>query len=376
MTHDTLMRFVIGCTLVAALAAPVRAGTPTLYVSMMGTDAPECGEKRNPCRTISRAVQNAPDGALVVVGPGRYGDLNADGVLDADPEAGEEDPVPCGSASCAVRLSKPITVVSSDGPGATVIDAGTKLLAGVFVTSDDVQLGREKQGFTIAGAKAEAVLVRAGNVRVEGNIVSGNAAHGVMLDVGARSVVHRNTVAGNGGRGVVVARDAIDAIVSENHVAGNGYGGSGGGLMVRAPAVVVGNVLSANEGPGIEVGGANVRIEGNRITGNFDVGVELGEGGQIVRGNAVTGNAGVGVVVGPGVDAEVTGNDLFGNHDENCALLNLSPALIDASDNYWGAPGGPGATPADDVCDAVAGAQTTIAPVREKAVEPKLAVGR
>jgi len=188
---NQLMRLTIGCTLAVALATPVRAGTPTLHVSMMGTDTPECGDKRSPCRTISQAVQNAPDGALVVVGPGRYGDLNADGVLSADPEVGEEDPVPCGSASCTVRLTKPVTVISSDGPGATVIDAGTKLLTGVLVTSNGAQLGREGQGFTIAGAKAEAVTVRAGSVRIEGNIVSGNAAHSVLLDVGLASVVHR-----------------------------------------------------------------------------------------------------------------------------------------------------------------------------------------
>lgn len=71
----------------------------------------------------------------------------------------------------------------------------------------------------------------------------------------------------------------------------------------------------------------------------------------------------------------MNGNDLFGNVYENCGVANASAEPVDASDNYWGTPEGPSPSPADDVCNA-AGALTVVAPVRARAVEPKLAAGR
>ena len=58
------------------------------------------------------------------------------------------------------------------------------------------------------------------------------------------------------------------------------------------------------------------------------------------------------------VVATVTGNNLFGNNAgvsssgfTNCGLLNDSGAQVTATGNFWGAAGGPGPDPADDVCN-------------------------
>ena len=50
----------------------------------------------------------------------------------------------------------------------------------------------------------------------------------------------------------------------------------------------------------------------------------------------------------------ITGNSIYNNDNEagtNCGLMTLSAGpSIDATNNFWGGPGGPGANPKDDVC--------------------------
>src|SRR5690242_1559876 len=73
--------------------APVLAAT--VYVASNGADSGSCGAKEAPCRSISQGIANSAVGGSIVVGPGRYGDLDSDGTLG---ELGEE-PVP---SLCAI----------------------------------------------------------------------------------------------------------------------------------------------------------------------------------------------------------------------------------------------------------------------------------
>ena len=68
--------------LLSGLAVDVAAAT--LYARTNGTDTAGCGSSSHPCRTISAAVRAAADGDRIVVGPGRYGDLNGNGVVDPE----------------------------------------------------------------------------------------------------------------------------------------------------------------------------------------------------------------------------------------------------------------------------------------------------
>ena len=52
-----------------------------------------------PCRSISRGIANAADGDTIVVGPGRYGDLDRDGTLSEPNEEG-----PSGHPDWLVKL--------------------------------------------------------------------------------------------------------------------------------------------------------------------------------------------------------------------------------------------------------------------------------
>jgi hypothetical protein len=92
----------------------------TLYVANNGVDGPGCGAKETPCRSITQAIALAVPEDAIVVGPGRYGDLDGDGTVG---ETGEEIGSPgCG---CMLSVNKSVKLTSSDGAAATVIDAGT-----------------------------------------------------------------------------------------------------------------------------------------------------------------------------------------------------------------------------------------------------------
>src|SRR5258706_5326104 len=96
-----------------------QAQAATKFVANNGIDSSVCGTTAaTACRSISQAIANAADGDVIVVGPGRYGDLNDDGVF-GDP--GEEFfPGPCG---CMIQVNKSVTIISRDGAASTILDA-------------------------------------------------------------------------------------------------------------------------------------------------------------------------------------------------------------------------------------------------------------
>jgi hypothetical protein len=71
--------FVAGLLALTSLVGGSPVFAATLLVAAGGLDADGCGTKAAPCRSITRAVGNAAPGDKIVVGPGRYGDLDADG---------------------------------------------------------------------------------------------------------------------------------------------------------------------------------------------------------------------------------------------------------------------------------------------------------
>jgi hypothetical protein len=111
------VRLSSAAAIVFALAA--FADAATLYVANNGLDGSNCGTKTNPCRSIDEGIANAAAGDSVVVGPGRYGDLNPNGILG---EPGEENPALVAPGWGCVGLEKSVSVVSSDGAASTVID--------------------------------------------------------------------------------------------------------------------------------------------------------------------------------------------------------------------------------------------------------------
>lgn len=376
------MRGVAGAVLaIALLLAPSAAIArgPKLFVAMDGIDTNTCGARKRPCRTISQAVASAPDGATIVVGPGRYGDLDSDGILrDHVSDIGEEEPTVCAAASCALRITKRVSVISSDGPGATVLDGGRDLLYTVALDSG-AELGRPKQGFTIVGGEAAGVIVRGNDVRIAGNIVTANEAHGIILDVGIGAVVADNTIAGNGKLGLFAKPEIDDARIERNHIVGNGHAGDGGGIESHGSLLVRGNVITASTGDGIVVAAGVASILGNRVTGNDGSGVVV-EATAItsITGNALTGNTKFGVQLLPNAAAVVNENDIYGNdpHGLNCGILNATSMTIEGIRNFWGAASGPGAHPADATCNVLINSIVLVDPVRTKPIKLRIKTAR
>src|SRR5262245_28480935 len=91
----------------ALLSLALPAGAKTVYVANDGLDGVACGAKTSAGRSISQGIARAAAGDTVLVGPGRYGDLDLDGVLG---EPGEE-----AGIDAVLDVNKAVRVYSTDG---------------------------------------------------------------------------------------------------------------------------------------------------------------------------------------------------------------------------------------------------------------------
>src|SRR5687768_2836479 len=132
---------------VLALAVPALADGATRYVADTGTDGPGCGlTLTTGCRSITQAIALADAGDTILVGPGRYGDLNRNGVLGDI--AGEETGSPgCG---CVLSINRNVIVISSAGAAVTMIDGRrVDVIRNVLIADDGAQFGQPGKGFTV-----------------------------------------------------------------------------------------------------------------------------------------------------------------------------------------------------------------------------------
>jgi len=341
--------FVLITTLLGISAAAVDAAT--LHVANNGIDSDTCGAGNAPCRSVSRAIVNAAAGDTIVVGPGRYGDLNGDGSFGGPGE--EAAPAGCG---CMIEVNKRLTLQSSDGPGVTILDAGGAEITGILVQADGVTFGGGSgHGFTIVNARHEGLHVEGNGVTVAGNVAVGNGLSGFV----AIAVV---------GTGNIIADNA--AINNANV-----------GIQVNdSSGTVTGNVASANlQGFSINTTG-HVQFTQNVASGNRNQGLSsvVSAGAVLeIRRNSFLGNRGLGVSLfnSPTGSVTVTGitdNNIFGNG--SCGLQNNTGALVTASGNFWGAATGPGSDPADAVCND-ASSTTIVEPVATKPFNINVKIG-
>ncbi len=236
-----------------ALIAPATAGwAATLQVSNVGTDSPSCGSSSSPCRTISQAIANANAGDTILVGPGLYGDINADGDL-SDP--GEEN---SGVGGKTIVVSKPLLILSRDGAGATVI-RNVGGADAISIAANGVTLGKKTRGFTVRGGSPGSV--------------------GVRLEPGVSSV----TIMGN---------------VFDNHAGGLGWlAGSGhnirnnwwlnGTLTIDGSTVFVRDNLFVAATLATSAASSSVTIDRNQVHRSTGVGIDLQGSGHNVRRNLV-----------------------------------------------------------------------------------------
>lgn len=361
---------------------PMTAYGEVLRVENYGADSTMCGSKDNPCRSLSQAILNARDGDKLLVGPGRYGNLNGDADLD---DLGEEAAKPfCGSVSGAgiICVDKRISIRSTHGAAVTVLDAGgvdmADLTAVVFIASDKVRFGKVNGGFSIFGStkigliakQTNKVIIEGNTVVGEGNTVEtteGNSTRFGIYVIGERGrvTVSNNTVRNYSGSGFRVLGSGQGRVkLLNNHATKNIF--SGFYILGNAPHVIRNNVSSKNERSGFAVHGEGYKVIENKATANRLEGFLVGSGSfeysssnfSIVKNSAI-GNRGIGFHFLQGENNIVVRNNIFGNAIEfssNCGLRNSSGQTIHATKNYWGANTGPGSRPAnnagrDSICD-------------------------
>ena len=324
-------RLVTATILLFLVIAP-RAQAATWFVADTGTDGGGCGvSSTTPCRSISRAIANAIDGDTISVARGRYGDLNRNGVLG---EAGEENGPP--GCSCMLLIDKAVIVISIAGAAATLIDARTvEVFRNVMIADDGVQFGRAAKGFTVTQTQhsgSDGIVIAANSVMVRGNQVLFFASESFGRGIHTGNQLHSVRIEGNlvtdwsfgidGGPGVTV---------SKNQVVDNGLGIAADG------GHVVANVVS-NNFRGIQAT-ATVNVTGNAVYGNDD-----------------------GFFVSYPFLGAISRNNVFGNQ---CGLRNAAITGLNATNNYWGAPTGPGAGAADTTCEEFGGT-TDVTPFATK----------
>jgi parallel beta-helix repeat protein len=341
----------------------------TLHVANNGMDIPTCGARASPCRSISQAHALALEGDTILVGPGRYGDLNRDGDFN-DP--GDEQ-----SDGCVVCLSRPgIRVLSEQGAAVTLIDAtGTRFTDAVAIISRDMQFGSPGHGFRVLaiGGPLYGISVsdNSSSIRVAGNVVTGGTQGAYLFPTIGRAVVVDDNIAidtvdGPGFVGlpnVIVPGSGERTLVVKNIAVRNRVGFSVGGL----DTVFVGNIADDNvQGAFLSGSGSGIVVRNNSISGSRSGGVLLDGIVKAFADNDVLGNGDAGVAVSfQSSVGEITGNNIYGNglsESLNCGLLNATRTTVVARNNFWGLPSGPGADPADAVCN-VETSVTVVQPV-------------
>lgn len=180
--------------LILALSAP--ADGAILHVASNGIDGASCGGKTSPCRSISQAIANVSDGDRIVVGPGRYGDLNGDSdFMDTGDEAAE-----FGGCVCMIKVDKSISLESSDGAAVTVLDVARADIRAVVIEADGVVFGKSRRGFTLLNSRREGVITQdTSNVTVAGNLAIGNGTNGndAFKIAGTGHTITENVAIGN-----------------------------------------------------------------------------------------------------------------------------------------------------------------------------------
>jgi parallel beta-helix repeat protein len=324
-----------------------------IWVANNGLDAPDCGTRTHPCRSISFGIANAREGDTVLVEPGRYGDVNSDFqyVSPGDERADL-------ALGCVICIDKAVTVLSTAGPKVTIIDPASfqpptrgprppELRWTVLISAPGVRLGGSGQGFTIYGHSRFAVVGQAGDVRVVGNTAL-NGGIKLFAEQGDL-VVARNTVSNTDiGIQVSTASTGSKAVITRNVSEGNsntGFSMSGPGRYIISRNHAIASKY------GFAMGGEGAyTIENNIATAN-EFGFVALDSGHTFRGNTAAGND-VGfnfsARTGPLRNSFHTNNMLGSTF---CGLSQSTGAEVDATNNYWGSPTGPGPKPADKICN-------------------------
>jgi parallel beta-helix repeat protein len=156
-------------------------------------------------------------------------------------------------------------------------------------------------------------LVRAGDNKIQSNVVSGSFDEGIFVnETSPRVLIQSNRVSWSGTRSHATWADGIDA---------------------RGAAVtVVANSIRHSNDDGIDVNGAGSTIDGNSVSGSVHDGIDIDSQTAVVQNNTSTGNHDDGIGVGHNA-ANVTIRSNIANSNTDLGIQPIAGTAIDGGGN-------------------------------------------
>lgn len=332
-------------TLAAAQAAPAAAAS--VNVANWGADSGTCGASTSPCRSITQAIANAAVGGSIVVGPGVYGDIDNDGTLG---EPGEETPGIGQYGPAMIDVNKAVTITSSSGAFGTVISPGSdsSLTETFAVKESGVVIGAVGKGFTVLPTSNPGFSIGVSVFdMLTDTVVAGSVFP--LTSVGTGILTYSNSeIVGNRFVGPGADIGTANGLIANDHltsVIGNSASGCYSGLFIAS--------------------GTDV-FTGNMLNGN-NYGLYAAAGSFQITKSSFVGNRKAGLYITSGATITVTGSNIAGNgtNGSNCGA-DIDLSTLTYTGNWWGAPTGPGADPADLSCFGPADTAPASAPFKIK----------
>ncbi len=178
-----------------------------------------------------------------------------------------------------------------------------------FLTTDNVEISGNTLRDDVHGIEVE----RGTGLRIEDNKISGTRNRGIIVDLTEEVRIENNTISTTQWLGILVERSP-DLLLIGNQLDGVGI------RVDRSPeARIENNSIVDSISDGLEIGGPsdNTLVSGNTIIGSSDSGIDIRGGeGYLISNNTVTENGDWGItalITADGDGAEITGNTIARN---------------------------------------------------------------
>lgn len=287
----------------ATFPAPPEGSGEVLYVAAQCQEAEATGTEAHPFVRISDALEEAGEGATIVVSGGEYAEnltitravtivgsssLSSPGDTTLSLKAPDDNAVVVQSAGVALIG---LRIEGARGTG-VLVDGGEATLSGSIVS--DTQTGSD-------GLAATGVLVRGGGVKVNSTWVTGTAGTGILvLEAGA--TVSDSEVRDSLGPGIHVERAISEVAISSTTLSGNAGSGvrSRGSTVVIDDSSITGTLVAGSTDDGTAAADGVLSYDAQDAEGNV-----LSPANLTVRGSTISGNGRAGILCGSGTRAVV-----------------------------------------------------------------------
>lgn len=284
------------------------AGAPPVFVAPLANAAAGTGTKEDPYGDLQRALDVAPNGAIVFLAPGQY---TATAAPYTDPTCGncglDKPRTPAATRGFVLRGKSlaiigagqgQSTLVTRAGYGVFIEDACEVLLKGLTITGGVRDPDGDASDAAVFVRRSRAVLQKV-SLRDNAGLINGKdypGIAGVLCREKSDVLILDSAIENNSWDGVAVYREASLRIFGSRINGGNGVGV---GVTWNGRALVVNNRISSYwKGIGAFVE-SKVEARNNVVRDNLGWGVWAAQSGELVAvNNTIAYNDNLGIYVG------------------------------------------------------------------------------